>query len=134
MSPNAGPTYLVVGDAAGVVNPFNGDGIDYAYETGRLAAEVLHEALASNDASALQQYSKRLDNEYGQYFKVARLFARAAGRPTVMRRLARTGIANQTLLEWVVRIMTNELRPGETGPPEIAYRTASAIARLAPTA
>ena len=29
----AGPTYLVVGDAAGSVNPFNGEGIDYAYET-----------------------------------------------------------------------------------------------------
>ena len=45
VGPKAGPTYLVVGDAAGSVNPFNGEGIDYAYETGRMAAEVLHEAL-----------------------------------------------------------------------------------------
>ena len=34
VGPKAGPTYLVVGDAAGTVNPFNGEGIDYAYETG----------------------------------------------------------------------------------------------------
>ncbi len=40
VGPKAGPTYLVVGDAAGSVNPFNGEGIDYAYETARMAAEV----------------------------------------------------------------------------------------------
>ena len=34
VGPKSGPTYLVVGDAAGSVNPFNGEGIDYAYETG----------------------------------------------------------------------------------------------------
>ena len=40
VGPKAGPTYLVVGDAAGSVNPFNGEGIDYAYETARMAADV----------------------------------------------------------------------------------------------
>ena len=134
VAPTAGPTYLVVGDAAGAVNPFNGDGIDYAYETGRIAADVLHEALATNDASALQQYSRRLDDAYGQYFKVGRLFARVVGRPTVMRELTRIGMHNRTLMEWVLRIMSNELRPGESGPPEIAYGVASAIARMAPNA
>ena len=134
VAPTAGPTYLVVGDAAGAVNPFNGDGIDYAYETGRIAADVLHEALATNDASALQQYSRRLDEAYGQYFKVGRLFARVVGRPAVMRELTRLGIHNRTLMEWVLRIMSNELRADETGPAEIAYRAASAIARMAPNA
>ena len=51
-----GPTYLVIGDAAGSVNPFNGEGIDYAYETARMAAEVLHEALVAGDPTALQRY------------------------------------------------------------------------------
>jgi geranylgeranyl reductase family protein len=134
VAPTAGPTYLVVGDAAGAVNPFNGDGIDYAYETGRIAADVLHEALATNDASALQQYSRRLDDAFGQYFKVGRLFARVVGRPTVMRELTRLGMHNHTLMEWVLRIMSNELRTDETGPAEIAYRAASAIARMAPNA
>ena len=31
---------LLVGDAGGMVNPFNGEGIAYAMESGRLAAEV----------------------------------------------------------------------------------------------
>ena len=53
VGPKAGPTWLVVGDAAGTVNPFNGEGIDYAYETGRMAAEVLHEALTGDDPLVL---------------------------------------------------------------------------------
>ena len=45
VAPNIGPTWLVVGDAAGSVNPFNGEGISLAYETGRLAAAAVSTAL-----------------------------------------------------------------------------------------
>ncbi len=134
VGPKAGPTYLVVGDAAGSVNPFNGEGIDYAYETGRMAAEVLHDALVSRDASVLQRYPKMLDDEYAQYFKVARLFARVIGRPALMRELTRVAIHNRSLMEWVVRIMSNLLRPDEVGAAELAYKAASQLVRLAPNA
>ena len=127
-------THLVVGDAAGSVNPFNGEGIDYAYETARIAADVIHEALTDGDATALQRYQKLLDDEYGQYFKVARLFARVIGRPALMRELTRAGMHSRTLMEWVLRIMANLLRPDEIGPAEAAYKAASAIVRLAPNA
>ena len=132
--PKMGPTHLVIGDAAGSVNPFNGDGIDYAYETARMAATVLHDALRSGDASALQQYPTLLDEEYGQYFKVARLFARVIGRPALMRELSRVGINSRPLMEWVLRIMANLLRPDEKGPAEVAYAMAARIVRLAPNA
>ena len=134
VTPTVGPTYLVVGDAAGTVNPFNGEGIDYAYETGRMAAAVLHDALTSGDPGALPQYSAMLDREYGRYFKVARLFARVIGRPALMRELTRVGMHSRTLMEWVLRIMANLLRPEEIGPAEAAYRAAAALARLAPDA
>lgn len=132
--PKMGPTHLVIGDAAGSVNPFNGEGIDYAYETARMAATVLHDALHSGDASALLQYPTLLDDEYGQYFKVARLFARVIGRPALMRELSRVGINSRPLMEWVLRIMANLLRPDEKGPAEIAYAMAARIVRLAPNA
>ena len=73
VTPNVGPTWVLVGDAAGTINPFNGEGIDYAYETGRLAAELLHEALTTGDGMALQRYPRLLEEEYGLYFKVAPL-------------------------------------------------------------
>ena len=134
IGPIAGPTYLVVGDAAGSVNPFNGEGIDYAYETARMAADVLHEALSSHDASVLQRYPRLLDDEFGQYFKMARLFARIIGRPALMRELTRAGMHNRSLMEWALRIMSNLLRPDEMGPAEIAYKAIDKIVRLAPNA
>ncbi len=134
VGPKSGPTYLVVGDAAGSVNPFNGEGIDYAYETARIAAGVLADAIMNNDPAALQRYQTLLDDEYGQYFKVARLFARIIGRPVLMRELSRVGIQSRTLMEWVLRIMANLLRPDEIGPAEAAYKAAAAIVRLAPNA
>ncbi len=132
--PKQGATHLVIGDAAGSVNPFNGEGIDYAYETARIGADVLHEAITTNDATILTRYPTLLDAEYGQYFKVARLFARVIGRPVLMRELSRVGIRSHTLMEWVLRIMANLLRPDERGPAEIAYKMAAAIVRLAPDA
>jgi flavin-dependent dehydrogenase len=134
VGPKSGPTYLVIGDAAGSVNPFNGEGIDYAYETARIATQVLTEAIRNNDPTALQRYQTMIDDEYGQYFKVARLFARIVGRPAIMRELSRVGMNNRTLMEWVLRIMSNLLRPDEIGPAEAAYKAAAAIVRLAPNA
>ena len=134
VGPKAGPSYLVIGDAAGSVNPFNGEGIDYAYETARMAAQVLHEALDAGDPTALQRYPSLLDDEYGEYFKVARLFARVIGRPALMRELTRAGMHSRTLMEWVLRIMANLLRPDELGPAEMAYKAAAKLVKLAPNA
>ncbi len=39
----AGPNWALIGDAAGCVNPLNGEGIDYGLETGRMLAELLTE-------------------------------------------------------------------------------------------
>jgi menaquinone-9 beta-reductase len=125
--PARGPGWLAVGDAAGAVNPFNGEGISVAYETGRLAAEVLADALGADDPSVLERYPRELDVRYGLYFKVARAFVRAIGNPAVMRELTRVGFRSRTLMEWVLRIMANLLRPDERGPAELAY---AAVARL----
>ena len=134
VGPKAGPSYLVIGDASGAVNPFNGEGIDYAYETARMAAMVLHEALDAGDPTVLQRYPSMLDEEYGEYFKVARLFARVIGRPALMRELTRAGMHSRTLMEWVLRIMANLLRPDELGPAEVAYKAAAKLVKLAPNA
>ena len=134
VGPHAGPSYLIVGDAVGAINPFNGEGIAYAYETGRMAADAVHEALVTRDGLALQDYDARLQDTYGLYYKVARLFVRIIGQPELMRALVSTGMRSRTLMEWVLRIMANLLRPDELGPAEAAYRAVAAIVRLAPEA
>jgi geranylgeranyl reductase family protein len=132
VNPKVGPTWVVVGDAAGSINPFNGEGIDYAYETGRMAAGLLDEALRTGDGMALQRYPDLLTAEYGLYFKVARLFARVIGRPALMRELTRVGMHSHTLMDWVLRIMANLLRPDEIGPAEAVYKVAAQLVRLVP--
>jgi menaquinone-9 beta-reductase len=131
-SPNIGPTWLVVGDAAGSVNPFNGEGISVAYETGRFAASAVSDAIASGDGLALTRYLDDLDQAYALYWKVARLFVRAIGNPAVMRELTRVGMQSRPLMEWVLRIMANLLRPDELGPAEAAYKAVAALVSVIP--
>jgi geranylgeranyl reductase family protein len=132
VGPHAGPTWLVVGDAGGTINPFNGEGIAYAYESGRFAADAVHLALTSGDGMALQTYQQRLDEAYALYYKVARAFVRIIGRPELMKVLVTTGMRSRSLMEWVLRIMANLLRPDELGPAEAAYRAVATLARLVP--
>ena len=96
VGPTMGPTFLVVGDAAGVANPFNGDGVDAALMTGRLAADVLDEALTSGNSTSLQRYPTLLAESVGQYHKVGRLTARFVGRPGVLRPVLRVGHAQRS--------------------------------------
>src|SRR4051794_25757743 len=132
VGPKSGPTVLVVGDAGGLINPFNGEGIDYAYETGRLAADVLDEALRTRSGLALQRYEQTLDAEFALYYKVARLFVQLIGRPALMRELTRIGMHSKTLMEWALAIMANLLRPDELGPAEAAYKAIAALVKYAP--
>ncbi len=132
VGPRVGPTHLMVGDAGGSINPFNGEGIAYAYETGRMAAFAVGEALATGQAGALAGYERRLEDNYGLYYKVARTFVRLIGHPELMATLVSTSMYSRTLMEWVLRIMANLLRADELGPAEAAYRAVAAIAHLAP--
>ena len=100
----------------------------------RVAAGLIVEALETGSAMPLARYPDLLEAEFGRYFKVARLFAHLIGRPALMRELTRAGMHSRTLMEWVLRIMANLLRPDELGPAEVAYKAAAKLVRLAPNA
>lgn len=134
VGPLAGPNWLVAGDAAGMINAWNGEGIAYAYETGRVAARHVHEALAADDLSLLQRYPRELQDTYGLYYRMARLFVRAIGKPRVMWALTRTGLRSKPLMEWVLKVMANLLDPEERGIGEAAYLALERMVRLVPRA
>jgi menaquinone-9 beta-reductase len=56
---------LLVGDAAGLINPLNGEGIQYALLSGRWAAEAIAVATQTGDYSrpALGAYTRRVSQE-----------------------------------------------------------------------
>ena len=132
VGPLVGSNWLLVGDAAGAINPFNGEGIAYAYETGRMAAEHVAAAIEQGDRSLIWGYRDRVLDEYDLYYRVARVFVRVIGRPGVMRILTRTGLRNRTLMEWVLRVMANILRPDERHLAETAYRMIERLVKVVP--
>ncbi|MCY4037738.1 MAG: geranylgeranyl reductase family protein [bacterium] len=129
VNPKAGPNHLVVGDAAGSVNPFNGEGIDYAYETGKMAADLVAEAIATGDSGVIGRYPTMLEENYGAYFRVARIFAGLIGRPTLLRGLTRVGMQSRPAMAWALRIMANLMDPDNPGPAEHIFKAAARVSR-----
>ena len=134
VGPKFGPNWVLIGDAAGAVNPFNGEGIDYAYETGRMAAAHIGAALDADDLSLLSRYKDELDATYELYFRVSRVFVRLIGRPGAMRLLTRTGLRSKTVMEWTLRVMANLMRPEDKGVGERVYEVIEKIVRVGPNA
>jgi menaquinone-9 beta-reductase len=120
---------LFVGDAAGLVNPFNGEGIDYALESGQLAAETGLAVLESGDRTRLAAYRSAVERRFGPYFAVGRLFVRLIGDPRVMKLATSYGLPHPTLMKLVLKLLANLYEPaGGDG----ADRVVRALTRLAP--
>jgi geranylgeranyl reductase family protein len=128
---SAVPGMLLVGDAAGLVNPFNGEGIAYAMESGELAAELLHDALVKGRPGLAQMYPTLLRERYGRYYTLGRVFVKAIGEPRVMRMLTDYGLPIPPLMRFLVRLMGN-LSDGKDGDAQ--DRLMYALERLAPAA
>jgi geranylgeranyl reductase family protein len=103
----SGPGWVAVGDAAGLVNPFNGEGIDYALESGRHAAELF--ALSPGTVHAA--YDALLAKEYDPFFATARRFAWVIGRPRLLRFLLGIALSTGFTMELVLDIMANLIDP-----------------------
>ena len=139
MAFNRQPLYadglMLVGDAGGMVNPFNGEGIDYALEAARVAADVILQARGrTTDAqreAVLQTYPRILRDELGGYFTLGRWFAKAIGNPDVMRLATRYGLPRTTLMRFLLKVMAN--LPQERGGG-IDDRLVRAMATMAPDA
>ena len=80
---------LLVGDSGGMVNPFNGEGIAYAMESGELAAEVAVQALARpgrrRPGAGAAAYPNELKARYGGYYRLGGIFVKLIGKPEMMR-------------------------------------------------
>jgi geranylgeranyl reductase family protein len=102
---------LFVGDAAGVVNPGNGEGIAYAMESGQLAAGAAMSMLQTGDRAKLAEYPKALTERYGSYFTIGRVFAKLIGDPRVMKLCVHYGLEQRTLMRLVLKLLGNLYEP-----------------------
>jgi geranylgeranyl reductase family protein len=127
--PAAVPGMLLVGDAAGIVNPFNGEGIAYAMESAELAAELVSEALLKDRPAVAHLYPTLLAERYGRYYFLGRKFVKAIGHPSVMRAFTDYGVPRERLMRFVFRVLGN-LTDGRDG--DVQDKLMYAIERLAP--
>ena len=103
---------LLVGDAGGMVNPFNGEGIDYALEAAEIAADAIAEAHSRGIGTpaaerALAGYATHLTSAFGGYFRLGQVFARLIGNPTIMRVCVKYGLPRRTLMQLVHKLLAN---------------------------
>ncbi|GAB86740.1 geranylgeranyl reductase family protein [Gordonia rubripertincta] len=123
----AGRNWVLIGDAAACVNPLNGEGIDYAMETARLAVELL----GADDYT--DRWRDILVGHYGLAFSAARRLAGLLTMPQTVPTLGRPGIRSPQLMSLVVRVMGNLITDEDADLVARAWRTVGRIShRLDP--
>ena len=102
---------LLVGDAGGMVNPFNGEGIAYAMESGEILARTITQALARarrpETERVLAGYPHALSQAYGGYYALGRVFVKAIGRPGLMRFATRHSMSRPALMGFALKLLAN---------------------------
>ncbi|MCZ2402299.1 geranylgeranyl reductase family protein [Paenarthrobacter sp. Z7-10] len=131
-TPHYSPGLLLLGDAGGMVSPFNGEGISYAMESARFAAEFIVQAGGASSLPArdevLSRYAVHIRDQWGSHFTLGRAFAAMIGRPAIMKLALRTGMPVPPLMRFVVRMLANLT---ET-PGGFEDRVISLLEKLAP--
>jgi geranylgeranyl reductase family protein len=126
---------LLVGDAGGMVNPFNGEGIGYAMESARIAAESVVQALArpagESRERALHGYPVRIEQALGSYYRLGNIFSKLIGNPTIMRTATKYGMPRKTLMKLVLKLLAGLYDPKDGDSMD---RIITAATKLAPSA
>ncbi|GII02276.1 geranylgeranyl reductase family protein [Planobispora takensis] len=125
---------VLVGDAGGMINPFNGEGIAYAMETGRIAAETIVQALGRTTPAqrerVLRAYPQILKDAYGGYFTLGRGFVELIGRRGVMNFATRHALHHPGLMRFALKLLANLTdRRGDASD-----RIINALSKVAPPA
>lgn len=125
---------VLVGDAGGMINPFNGEGIAYAMETGHIAAEMIVQALGrvtpAQRERVLRAYPQTLKDAYGGYFTLGRGFVELIGHRGVMNFATRHALPHPHLMRFALKLLANLTdRRGDASD-----RIINALSKVAPPA
>ncbi|MDF7810414.1 geranylgeranyl reductase family protein [Hymenobacter sp. YC55] len=97
----SGANFLLLGDAASLIDPFSGEGISHAMVSGRHAADWAGRALAAQEFSAdfLTGYDKAVYNRLGQELRLSRVMQRLLNYPWLFNFVANRAANNPTIAE-----------------------------------
>jgi len=136
---NRGPLYgnglLLAGDSAGMVSPFNGEGIAYGMQAGRIAADAIAQGLARGSAAgrerAFASYGARMKDDLGGYYTLGRTFVKLIEHPQVMRLCTRYGLPRPLVMRFTHKPLADCYEPHGG---DAVDRVIAALARMAPAA
>lgn len=109
-----GPGWVAVGDAAGLVNPMNGEGIDYGLETGMLIADLFE----SDPATCTEIYDREVGTRFDAFLRTGRRFSFLIGHPRILRSGLRLAVGTDAIAKITLQVMGNLVdneTPGAAG-------------------
>jgi len=98
-----GPGWVAVGDAAGLVNPMNGEGIDYGLESGMLAVDCF----VTSPATATVDYDRQVGERFDAFLRTGRRFSFLIGHPWLLRTGLRVAVGTQATADITLAVMGN---------------------------
>ena len=122
-----GPGWVAIGDAAGFVNPMNGEGIDYALESGMLAVECF----VHNPATASADYDRLVGERFDAFLRTGRRFSFIIGHPWLLRPGLRVAVGTQSAADITLAVMGNLIDSNTPGAAGRVMRFADTALRLA---
>jgi len=117
----AGRNWALIGDAAGCVNPLNGEGIDYGLETGRTVVGLFDE----DDWS--RAWPASLRRHYGEAFSIARRLAGLLTVPRLLPAAGPVGMRSRALMTVALRVMGNLVTDADRDLTARLWRTAGKL-------
>ena len=99
----SGPGWVAIGDAAGLINPMNGEGIDYALESGTLAADLF----LADPVTAPVRYDAEVGERFDAFLRTGRRFSFLIGHPWILRNGLRVAVGTQAVAEITLQVMGN---------------------------
>ncbi|MDA3041181.1 MAG: geranylgeranyl reductase family protein [Actinomycetota bacterium] len=109
-----GPGWVAIGDAAGLINPMNGEGIDYGLESGMLASELF----LADPATAPERYDVEVGARFDQFLRTGRRFSFLIGHPLILRTGLRMAVGTDAIAKITLQVMGNLVdssSPGASG-------------------
>ena len=122
-----GSGWVAVGDAAGFVNPMNGEGIDYGLESGMLAAQKYIES----PALAAQAYDREVGERFDSFLRTGRRFSFIIGHPWMLKPGLRIAVGTQKAADITLAVMGNLIDSSTPGAAGRVMRIADTTLRIA---
>jgi flavin-dependent dehydrogenase len=109
-----GPGWVAIGDAAGLINPMNGEGIDYGLESGMLAADLF----LNDPSTAPARYDAIIGERFDAFLRTGRRFSFLIGHPWILRPGLQLSVSTNAIANITLAVMGNlvdSTTPGAAG-------------------